>query len=118
MRSWFSQHLYSLRGAFARWRQAPVGTLFSVVVLGVALSLPVGLFVLLDNVQGVSRRLPSEPELSVYLNVEVDAQGAAAIETRLKQSSRVRGYKFISRDTALEQLKESSGMPDLIDTLP
>ena len=118
MKSWFAHHRYSLGGAFARWAEAPLGNIFSIVVLGIALSLPLGLFVLLDNLQGASHRLPSEPQVSVYLSTQAGTIEAAQVESRLKANSRVRSYVFVSRDAALQQLKDASGMPDIIDSLP
>jgi cell division transport system permease protein len=42
----------------------------------------------------------------------------ALIEARLKQNPRIQRYRFVPRDQALQELKQSSGLADVIDSLP
>jgi cell division transport system permease protein len=115
---WLAQHRRSLAMAFGRLMQAPLGSALSIAVMGIALSLPVGLYVVIDNLQAASRQIASEPQVSLFLALDANRAEIAQIEARLKQNTRVRQFRFVPRDQALRELKQSSGLADVIDSLP
>jgi len=70
MTAWLSHHLASLRASLSRFGRAPIAAFMNVVVMGVALSLPAGLYVVLVNVQTSARALAPEPQLSLFLALD------------------------------------------------
>ncbi len=116
--SWFWHHLDALRVTLARLVRAPVVTLLNVGVIGIALALPVGLYVALVNVQGVAHTLASDPQLSVFLALDASRADADKIAARLKQHAGVREARFVPRDQALKELKARTGLADVVDSLP
>jgi cell division transport system permease protein len=64
MRAWLGHHLHSFAATLGRFARAPVTTAFNVTVIGIALALPVGLYVALVNLQGFAQPLASDPQLS------------------------------------------------------
>jgi cell division transport system permease protein len=116
--SWFWHHLDALRVTLARLVRAPVVTLLNVGVIGIALALPVGLYVALVNVQGVAHTLASDPQLSVFLALDAGRADADKIAARLKQHAGVREARFVPRDQALKELKARTGLADVVDSLP
>ena len=118
MNGWLAQHGRSFAAALARFSQAPLGSALNVLVIGVALSLPVGLYVVIDNLQASSPQLAAEPQVSAFMALDANRADVAQIEARLKQSPRVAHYRFVPRDQALQELKQSSGLADVVDSLP
>jgi len=116
--SWFWHHLDALRVTLARLVRAPVVTLLNVGVIGIALALPVGLYVALINLQGVAHTLASDPQLSVFLALDAGRADADKIAARLKQHPGVREARFVPRDQALKELKARTGLADVVDSLP
>jgi cell division transport system permease protein len=116
--SWFWHHLDALRVTLARLAHAPVVTLLNIGVIGIALALPVGLYVALVNLQGLAHTLASDPQLSVFLALDAGRPDADRIAARLKQHPGVREARFIPRDQALKELKTSTGLADVVDSLP
>lgn len=117
MKAWLWHHLDSLRATFARFARAPVAALINVVVMGVALALPAGLYVALVNVQKSARALAPEPQLSLFLAMDAGRDGAGRIEARLKQHPGVRAYRYVPRQQALSDLKARTGLADVVDSL-
>ena len=118
MRAWLWHQLDSLVTTLARFGRAPIVMLLNIGVIGIALALPVGLYVALDNLQGVVRTLASDPQLSVFLAPDAGSADAAKIEARLKQHAAVRDVRYVPRDQALKELKASTGLADVVDSLP
>ena len=70
MKTWLSQHLTALRDTGRRLLITPLATLLNIVVMGVALSLPVGLYLGLTLLQGLSRQVSSDPQVSLFLTLD------------------------------------------------
>ena len=118
MRAWFWHHLDALRTTLARLLRTPVATLLNVSVIGVALALPVGLYVAVVNLEGLTRSLGSDPQLSVFLELDAGPAEVKRIAARLEQHPTVREARYVPRDQALRELKASTGLADVVDSLP
>lgn len=117
MKTWLSQHRYTLAEALAKLAGARAASLLNVAVIGIALSLPLGLYVAIVNVQDFSGRLNSVPQLSVFLAQDAGKEDIARIENRLRQHAAVRKFAFVARNEALRDLSASAGLADVVDSL-
>jgi cell division transport system permease protein len=117
MSVWFSHHLHAFVLALKRLSSAPLGSLLSIAVIGIAFSLPAGIYVFLENLQALSGQFSGAPEFSLFLKLDANEDEVAEIEARLKQGPQVASFRFISRENALEQFKQGSGLADVIDGL-
>jgi cell division transport system permease protein len=118
MRAWLWHHLDAFRMTAARFARTPVATLLSIGVLGIALSLPTGLYVALVNLQSFAHSLVSDPQLSVFLALDASRAEADRVASRLRQHPGVREARFVPRDQALKELRASTGLADVVDSLP
>lgn len=118
MRAWLWQHRDALATTIARFARTPVATLLNLGVIAAALALPVGLYVALDNLRDFARSLASDPQLSVFLALDAGKAEVAKIRARLVQHPGVREARFVPRDQALKELKASTGLGDVVDSLP
>ena len=118
MKTWLWHQIDAFATTVARLARTPVGTLLNVGVIGVALALPVGLYVAVVNLQGLTRSLASDPQLSVFLALDAGPADVKRIETRLLQHPTVREARYVPRDQALKELKASTGLADVVDSLP
>ena len=118
MRGWLAQHRHALAVTLRRLLGQPLSTLFSVMVIGIALSLPAGLYVLLENLGTASGNVSAAPRLSVFLALDAGRSDAMAVQARLKNHPRIRDVRFIPREQALEELKRNAGLGDVVESLP
>lgn len=117
MSGWFNQQFASLREAFYRLRGQPVAGLLNAVVIGIAVSLPTVLYVVLDNVQGATRQISREPQVSIFMATDATTEDVATVQRNLRALPEVGNTTLIPRDKALEELKSNSGVGDILSEL-
>ena len=83
MKNWLRQHRFALSVAFAHLRAAPAGFAFNVLVVAIALALPIAGLTLLENVRPLSEELAVEPEMSLFLALDLPRPQAIALEKSL-----------------------------------
>jgi cell division transport system permease protein len=115
-----TQHMRSLRAALARFAETPFGSLFNILVIGFALALPFGFYIALDGLQTFALRgLDSDgPQLSVFMTLDAGRDDETKIEQQLRQHQHVAKFHLVPREQALQELKQSSGLADVVDSLP
>ncbi len=118
MMAWLAQHARSFGATLARLARAPLGAALNILVIGIALSLPVGLYVVIANLQASSHQLAAEPQVSAFMALDASRAEVAQIEARLKQNPRVERFRFVPREQALQELKQASELADVVDSLP
>lgn len=117
MKTWLTHHLHSLRTAVGRLTGTPLASLFTILVIGIALSLPTGLYLALANLQRVAGALGSETEITLFLKVDTGTEQAHALARSLEQRDDIRAVRFIDREEGLRKLQDS-GLNDVIAGLP
>jgi cell division transport system permease protein len=114
--NWLLVHVDTLRESLARLARQPVASALNVIVIGIALSLPAGFYLGLNNLQTFSRQLSSDPQVSIFMAVDASATDVAAVEQQLKSNAEREGG--IHRpDRALARLKRSAGLSDVLANL-
>lgn len=117
MRRWLSQHRQALASALRKLASQRVSSLLNVLVIGIALTLPAGGYVVLDSLRGMTQRFSLEPQMSVFLDVGAKAPERDALEKRLRAEPHIASVRFVSRDEALKQLRSTEGMAEVMAAL-
>lgn len=112
MRVWLRQHRQAVAAALRRLSRA--AGMLSALVIGVALSLPVGSYALLDGLRGVTARLAPEPQISLFLSLGARRTDADALAARLRADPRISGVRFVSREQALKDLQQVEGIAEVV----
>lgn len=108
------QHLRVLIATLRRLFAAPVSSALNILIMGIAISLPVGLYVLLQNVEDLSVRVSGTPQISVFMSLKASKGQIAQIGNRLAQQPGIARTEFVPRAQALQQLKQNSGLADVV----
>ena len=116
MKHWFYLHGRALLQALRHLKAQPVGTLLSALVVGIALSLPGGAYLLLDNVATMARGMSVKPEISVFLDVGAGEADVAVIKSRLRAEPVLESWRHVPPDEALRQLQRG-GLGEVLDGL-
>lgn len=112
MRGLIAQHRAAITLTLQRMLATPLATLLTLSVIGIALSLPVGLYLMVDNVGRVAANTQGQPEISLFLKDSAGSATQREIESRLDVHERVNEYRFVPRDAALKSLSKSMGITD------
>ena len=110
-------HLRVLRFTVQRLLLTPNASLLNILIIGIALSLPVGGYVLLKSVQTLGTQIAGTPQISVFLAAGTSAGEIERIGDKLKQHTGIKRIEFVSRDVALKKLQQSTGLSDVIGSL-
>lgn len=115
--STFIEHLRVLRATLLRLLLTPNATLLNVLIIGIALSLPVGGYVILKSVQSLTGQLTGTPQISVFIKVGTGAGEVTRIGDKLKQNAKIERVEFVPRDVAFKKLQQSTELSDVIGDL-
>lgn len=111
------QHIGILRTALRRIFSSRLGGFFNILVIGIALSLPAGMYLLLQNLQGLVTQLSGTPQISLFLSLDAKTDDIDKLRRQLAQHPDIARVEFVARADALEQLKQSTGLADVIGGL-
>ena len=117
MMAWLRLHAMAFAATLARLARTPFASLLNVLVIGVALALPAGAYTLLLNLTDAARGVSSDPEISIFLALDVKKDDVTEIERRIKSQTGVARTTFKSRETAFAELKTSPALGDVLTAL-
>lgn len=117
MIGWLRHQKHALASALSRLGRQPLATLLTALAMGVAISLPSGLYLVLDNLGKLAGTLPAQPEISLFLAPDTSDAQRQAIAARLRQAD-VASARFVSRDDALATLAADQALADIAAGLP
>ena len=117
LRSWANSHRDSARLALHRVTDAPFSTLMIVLVMSIVLALPMGLAVLIDQVEQLGIDWQRAAQLSVYLEDEVDAAEAGQLQSRIDELPGVASTQLLDKELALADFQQHSGLGEALQQL-
>ncbi len=110
-------HLQACSATLAQLSRAPVATVMTAAVIGIALALPAGLYTVLSSVQAHSAQWHDERQISVFLKPTISDAQADALAGRLRALPGVAQIKLISRSQGLEEMRKQSGFAEALAML-
>ncbi|MEE4249687.1 MAG: permease-like cell division protein FtsX [Alcanivoracaceae bacterium] len=116
--AWRLHHRDSAIDALKRMRQSLVSTVMTVLVIAIALALPAGLSVLLENARSLTQNWDGNVHLSVFLNNDVSEASQRRIAEEWQQREDIDRVEVVTREQALAEYKELSGFGEVLDALP
>ena len=116
-KAWLDHHAYSLVSALGRLAQRPGSTLLTIGVMAVALALPLGLWLVLDNVGRFAGSAQQSRQLALFLEVDVDTAAAGALADALRAREDVAAVELRTPDEGLAELRAQGGLDAAIDAL-
>lgn len=100
-----------------RLLQRPASSLLTCMVIGIALALPAGLMVALQNVERLSAGWDGAARVSMYLHAAVDDSRARRLSEDLRQRPELVDVHFISKAEALAEFQAQSGFGAVVSHL-
>ncbi len=117
MRAWIHQHGSALRLALRRLGRHPFANLLAILVIAFALSLPAGLYRLVNTASALSHNSLHEPRLTLFMSADADATAVRAVWDALASYREVREFRYISNTDALAELKANPALTDAVNAL-
>ena len=116
-RAYFTRHLQVLLYSLGQLWRSPFSMMMTAAVIGIALALPTGLHVLLQNAQNISGGWDGAARLSLFLHTTTTDEQARQLKNRIQQMPEVSEVDYISREMALDEFKQKSGFGEALTAL-
>lgn len=116
--NWLLTHRTACLLAIKRLSAAPLTALLSLFAIAIALALPVGGWLLLDQLAGVQRGTATQPQLTIFLALDANRKAALDIEARLKGHAEVAHIELLAREATLARMKKQPDLGDVVAALP
>ncbi|MGA2549345.1 MAG: permease-like cell division protein FtsX [Burkholderiaceae bacterium] len=117
MRTWLTEHRFAFLEVFARLRRQPLSAVLNILVVGVAMALPLFGYTVLSDLQPITGRLASDPEISVFMTLDATRSDAQALGNAVREFPGVAELRFVPRESALADLKQRPGMDAILSAL-
>jgi cell division transport system permease protein len=114
---WLLHHLQSAVSSLGRLARNPLGTALTAAVIGIALALPGGLYLLVDNVRALGGTWTGTATLSLFLDRDIADDEAELVRAQIAQRPDIGQARLISRAEALEEFRRLSGFGDALELL-
>jgi cell division transport system permease protein len=118
MKAWINQHRRAIGVTAGQVFRSPFTHLFQVLVIGVAILLPLLLHLTVQNLARLGGNVQADARIALYLAGDATGRDADQVAARLKDHPAVAGYRFVSREEAIKELRRIHDIADLVDALP
>ncbi|MCB5191557.1 permease-like cell division protein FtsX [Methylobacillus arboreus] len=108
MKHWINQHTLVWRLVLSRILRAKLSTLMIWSVIGIALSLPAILYVVIDNLNQLAGQVKNEPQVSVFMKLDAEPATVEAFRKNLEQHKGIAKQQFVSKEVAWQEMQELS----------
>lgn len=109
LRAWGRRQMYSLFSSLGTLVSHRLGTLMTVTVIGVAIAMPLGLYLAVSNLDGVDLRRSELGSVSVFLKMGMDDAVVSELAERIDGSGLGQVSGRISPTEGLQRFRDQSG---------
>ena len=115
-----SLHVESARTAFRQLLRQPVGTLLTLAMLAVAMTLPLALYLGVQSGQSVLGKLNESPQITVYMETGASQADNDTVQNLLQRDARLTKIRFIGKQQGLEELQANldQNLVSMLDSNP
>jgi len=117
MTGYLTHHAQALLGAMGRLARAPFATALTVLVIGLALALPLGLALFVSNAMSATGGFTGAVDISVYFKPEVAVSRVQQLAQGARAHAGVAAVQVISADEALKEFRQYSGFGAALQAL-
>ena len=115
--TWLLRHAQMSLSSLGRLSRSPISTTMTAAVIGIALALPSGLHLLVDNVSELSSTWDGSASISLFLGEGVNDENADSVRRQVALRADVAETRLINREQALDEFRRLSGFGEAIELL-
>lgn len=114
MKNWFLQHWIAFKRTLAGMARQPLSAGLNLLVIGIAATLPLTLWLIVASVASVTTAMPVTPQLTVFMKPAATTEQLNAMRTLLARDVRIAKSRFVAKEEALQQMQTATGVGDLL----
>ena len=113
----FTSHFRQCISSLGEIIRTPLASFMTIAVLGISITLPGTLYVLVKNLNNISADTSQAAEISVFLTENASDGDVQQLIKRLRTWPEIESLVFVSADEALQEFRQLSGFGDAVDYL-
>ena len=117
LRHYLGLHRANCVDAVVRLGRQPFASALTILVIAIALALPAGLRVAVNNADAVSESWQGAADFTVYLKLDVTTDAARQTARTIEARDDVAAVTLVDRDAALAEFRAKSGFGEALDAL-
>lgn len=115
--AFFTAHLRQLIAALGGIWRDPLPSLLTVAVLGVSLTLPATLYVIVKNTQAVEDSFQNASQISLFIKKDSDSSATTQLIQQLQNNPKIENLQYISAEQGLAEFNQASGFQQALSLL-
>ena len=115
--SYGTRHLQALFGSLGRLVRAPLATMLTLIVIGVALALPAGLALLVNNLRSATGDFSNAVDFTVHFKLGTSITRVQQLASAARERTGVDSVTVRTADESLEEFRQASGFGDALAAL-
>jgi len=115
--TWLDHHVYSLVASAGRMLRKPWATALTIGVMAVAITLPLGLWAALGNVERFTGTVEQSRQISLFLKPQVTVDRARALAEELRGRGDIATLELRTPEQGMDELRRSSGLGEAISAV-
>lgn len=115
--AWIVSHARAFFFSLGKLYRAPLSAFMTMAVIGIALALPSGLYLILKNMEQAAGGWDTGARVSLFLKPGMSSKEQRALANKLRERTEIERVTVITPDQALKEFKQSSGFGEALDAL-
>lgn len=112
---WLASHKRAISFAFNELLNAPIVNSITLFVIGIAIALPLGFYILLQNLQTVNTEWNTNaPTISLYLKSHLPQNEIDTLVQSLKNNNEIKNVDYVSPSDGLKTFEKNTPFTDVI----
>lgn len=117
LRAYARDHARSLVFSLGKLYRQPFASVLTLLMIAIALALPASLFVLLNNLQGVTQKWDDAGEITIFLKSDTGLDSINKLRQRIQNYAEIASVTYVSAEAALKEFSARSEFGHLTEGL-
>jgi cell division transport system permease protein len=117
LKNYFTRHVQAGLNSLGQFSRAPLASFITCLVIGVTLTLPTALFVMLKNAENIQGSFQQTTQLTLYLKKNITEKQTTALSQMLQKNPAIEKAVAVSPDEGLKELQQQAGFQGVVDEL-
>jgi len=110
-------HLLAFFHGLGRLAREPFGSLLTITIIGIAMALPVGLHLVLKNLQGLAEGWDDSTQISLFLNPSLTLKDVPNLQRRIESQVGAIRLEAKGPGAALAEFRHAFGVSEAVEVL-
>ncbi len=115
---WLGHHIDSFKLSFTRAITSPVSFAFTVLMIAIALSIPISLYVVFSSMQQLTSQWDSDKQITLFLADNVSYTQAQQLAESIANKNEIANATAINKQAALDDFKQQMNLDSIAENLP